>query len=578
MTSTANDLTERLGAVLLEPDLPIIAGRHGSWTITLTVGSYGIDEGGTIKIARRLANDWEAPQFDRPGESGYCTVTTNGDAVLKPRYERKGHIRPWLKCLVIDVIDGSLAPGDKVRVVMGDRSQGSPGMRAQSFVESRHEIRVLVDPTNACLVRPLPTSPVMRIIADEPVRMIAVVPSLVEVGRTFQIYCRGEDRWGNPTPLKTAPGIDWTGTGAVSRAADGWTAISPGLGQFRLACGDLEGTSNSVEFVKTLPALRPFWGDLHAQTDSTVGTGTEEEYFRFGREQARLDFIGHQGNDFQITSEDWTRLNEAINRHNEDHAYVTLPGYEWSGNTPAGGDRNVFFLQENPPIFRSSHWQVPGETEDSLSPAHPADQLFERVKAHGNAFTCAHVGGRYADITRYFDQDVCPLVEVASCWGIFEWILRDALERDYVVGVMANSDGHKGRPRRRGSGRGGVWHWRRVDLRSRPGTHPPGHFRRIDQSALLWNNGSPHCHRHRYHGPSHGVEGTGHGRRCDAGKGHGGCTHRKTAGIQRSGLHANRMESGFRRHCGFPQIPDPLERRPASGAGAGESRGRAALL
>src|SRR5262249_30129592 len=28
----------------------------------------------------------------------------------------------------------------------------------------------------------------------------------------------------------------------------------------------------------------------------------------------------------------------------------------------------------------------------------------------------------------------------------FEWLLRDALERGYKVGVVANSDGHKGRP------------------------------------------------------------------------------------------------------------------------------------
>lgn len=37
-------------------------------------------------------------------------------------------------------------------------------------------------------------------------------------------------------------------------------------------------------------------------------------------------------------------------------------------------------------------------------------------------------------------------VEVHSAWGTFEWILRDALEMGYRVGVMANSDGHKGRP------------------------------------------------------------------------------------------------------------------------------------
>ena len=37
-------------------------------------------------------------------------------------------------------------------------------------------------------------------------------------------------------------------------------------------------------------------------------------------------------------------------------------------------------------------------------------------------------------------------VEVHSAWGTFEWILRDAFEKNYRVGIVANSDGHKGRP------------------------------------------------------------------------------------------------------------------------------------
>jgi hypothetical protein len=35
---------------------------------------------------------------------------------------------------------------------------------------------------------------------------------------------------------------------------------------------------------------------------------------------------------------------------------------------------------------------------------------------------------------------------VHSAWGTFEWILWDALESNYRVGIVASSDGHKGRP------------------------------------------------------------------------------------------------------------------------------------
>ncbi len=58
----------------MAPDGPVVAGSVGQWTITYTVGSYGIDEGGTTKFGQRYASDWEIPQFDAPTEPG-DTVT-----------------------------------------------------------------------------------------------------------------------------------------------------------------------------------------------------------------------------------------------------------------------------------------------------------------------------------------------------------------------------------------------------------------------------------------------------------------------------------------------------------------------
>ena len=33
-----------------------------------------------------------------------------------------------------------------------------------------------------------------------------------------------------------------------------------------------------------------------------------------------------------------------------------------------------------------------------------------------------------------------------SAWGTFEWLIEDAFEQGYRVGIVSNSDGHKGRP------------------------------------------------------------------------------------------------------------------------------------
>jgi len=448
---------DRLGTVSLDPHGPVVAGRFGTWTITLTIGSLGVDEGGTIKFAQRYASDWQTPQFDRSTESGYTTASTTGQAKLGLHFERKGDIRPWMKCLILDVYDGTLAPGDAVTIVLGDRSQGSPGIRAQTFVESRHEFRILVDPTNACVVERLPSSPLFPVVAGDAVELVAIVPTQAALGDPVEVFVKGQDEWGNPTPCPSDLHLAWEGSGKAEIVGQHLTFMASGTGFVIASAGDTRGRSNPITCHAQPPTLERYWGDLHAQTETTIGTGSDDEYFGFGREVARLDFMSHQGNDFQVTDENWRKLQQTVGRFHQDGRFVVFPGYEWSANTFAGGDRNVIYRSEGEPILRSSHWQVPTVPEDERSPAHPASVLFDRLHRHvgaDNVIVAAHVGGRYADVRQYHDGDLCRLVEVASCWGVFEWLLWDALEAGQLVGVMCNSDGHKGRPGAEGPGAG----------------------------------------------------------------------------------------------------------------------------
>lgn len=447
-----------LGRAIIEPCTPVVAGAVGEWKITYTVGEAGIDEGGTIKIAQRFASDWEKPQFEEPSKPGYTTASTNGNAKIKVRFNPKGLYRPWMKCVEIDVYDGSLAPGDVIQVIYGDRSAGSAGIRAQTFQESHHEFRVFVDPTNACSPKPLPRNPSFPVVAGDAEKIIVVLPSQAICGQDVLIHLRGEDIWGNPTLCPQAE-LVWQGDGAaeIDKSTFILQANAPGSGRIIAKDTKQDFASNPITFFAEAPQIKRYWGDLHAQSDATVGTGTEEEYFRFARDVAALDFTSHQGNDFQMTDEDWQRLNDTVRQFHRDHEFVVFPGYEWSGNSTAGGDRNVFYREEAMPILRSSHWQTADIPATELSPAHPVTELFSKLHQHldpQKVLLGAHVGGRYADITLGFDENLGPLVEVVSCWGIFEWLIHDAFEQQFHVGIMANSDGHKGRPGAEGPGAG----------------------------------------------------------------------------------------------------------------------------
>ena len=446
---------ERLGKIQLVPNGPVTAGQMMEWTITYIAGSYGVDEGGVLMLVQRIAADMQKPQFEFPDQPAFTTITTTAKCRLSYRFQKKQYRRPWQKwALVIDVEDGSLYPGDTITIVLGDRSQGSPGIRAQTFIESKHELRILVDPTNAAAPVHLPSSPIFPVIAGVAERLVCLMPAQMTVGETVNIFVKGEDGWGNPTQCPADLAFSVSGRGGAKIIKSKFSAIAPGVTYVEVKSGDMVCRSNPIQIVHEPMRYSRYWGDLHAQTDSTVGTGSEEEYFLFARDKARLDFTCHQGNDFQLTDDDWERLNRVIKKHHNDGDFVIFPGYEWSGNTCAGGDHNVIYLNDDPPLMRSSHWQVPEVSENNLSPAHPVDDLFQKLKHIGNAMVIPHVGGRHANVKKFFDPAIEHCVEILSCHGIFEWLLWDALEMGYQVGVVCNSDGHKGRPGAEGPGAG----------------------------------------------------------------------------------------------------------------------------
>src|SRR5262249_4088641 len=209
------------------------------------------------------------------------------------------------------------------------------------------------------------------------------------------------------------------------------------------AAGKEVARANLLRVVAAAPLRRRYWGDLHGQSGETIGMGSAEAYFRYARDAAFIDIVGHQGNDFQITDAFWDRYNRLPAAFDRPGQFVCVPGYEWSGNTGMGGDRNVFYRHEGRPIRRSSHILVEGQT--STDAIYTADALFRALEGE-DAVVIAHVGGRYADIHYAHDGRLERTVEGHSTWGTFGWLLHDACRKGFRVGVVCHSDDHKGRP------------------------------------------------------------------------------------------------------------------------------------
>lgn len=446
------------GSVSIDNCGPFPAGGYCRFVLTYAAGRYGIDDTGSIKICYRFASDMGRPQFSDPAAPNWIGVTASNGATLETRFDYKQNTRPWDRTLYIKVAAGFLKEGDTITVSFGTDLRG-PGMRMQTFVDPAFCFRVLVDPIATYTYVEVPNVPIMPIIAGPVARCQAILPTCRAIGDKVALCIRAEDMWGNPTdqvpfdrlvlratgPIEGVPRAISFGKGSTVRRIEGLLVTGTGEILIDVLSDDrLITQSNKLVAVQSLD-LRPFWGDLHAQSGETIGSGSIEDYMQYARDAACLDIIGHQGNDFQITPEFWSTLNTAMKEWDEPGRFVTIPGYEWSGNTALGGDRNVFYRHESGTIHRSSHALV-ADRADIETDCWDARELFSALGSHRDTVVWAHCGGRYADIAYAHDHALERSVEVHSSWGTFEWLADDAFREGYRVGIVGNSDGHKGRP------------------------------------------------------------------------------------------------------------------------------------
>jgi uncharacterized protein DUF3604 len=448
-------LPEHMGSIRLTPAGPFVAGSHAELTLTYIAGTFGIDDTGMVKISWRTTSDMSKPQFDKQQAANFTTVEASNGAKLEVWFDRL-NIRPYANTLLIRVGRGYLRAGDTLTVRLGDRRYGSPGFRLQTNVEANVELKTSIDAFATYEFCELPVQPAFDLVPGPGVSWKAILPSLAVVGEPFRLAMIAEDMWGNPTadvdvslklvpsrPVRGLPSSVAISNGDGPRVIENLVAETDGDFDLRLMTDDKEvARTNPLRVVGQAP-LRRYWGDLHGQSGETIGMGSAENYFRYARDAAFIDLVGHQGNDFQITDAFWKKLNQLTAEFDVPGKFVCLPGYEWSGNTGMGGDRNIFYRRERRPIRRSSHILVEGQT--STDAIYTADQLFRALDGE-DAIVIAHVGGRYADVKYAHDGKLERAVEVHSTWGTFEWILHDAFEKGFRVGVVCHSDDHKGRP------------------------------------------------------------------------------------------------------------------------------------
>lgn len=455
------------------------AGVKGRWTLSFVL-SRAVPPGHHLflQIHGKRSNlmAWNGLQAEDPTAEGYVSLETQSHGALKPIEALNGLFQFELPA------DG-LPAGERVSVDVGGPAGVMPPVLATS---SKFFLLLDVPPGEKPQIPVLLGEATQRVVGvcqivlagGDTDRIVAHAPSSAVVGEEIRILFRPEDRWRNVAtsePGRIVVRLDGREIetqvepveGSACRWISGIRLAEPAT--HRLEVEDmstgLRTLTNPIICTAKPPDTRVLWGMIHGHTEMSDGFGTLDHYFRYMRDECRLDFgaTGDHDHLYETSDEMWSEAQNAVARYNEPGKFTTFLGYEWAKWRRNGdGDRNVYYLDDTRPMYRSDEGHCP------LS-----DDLFRALRDEDAIVIPHHTANprSFCDWKGH-DQAKERLVEIYSMWGNSERSKEDgniyplhaptndapdveeyapgfvqkALELGWRVGFTAGGDDHRAHP------------------------------------------------------------------------------------------------------------------------------------
>ena len=457
-------------AELLEPT-KAVAGQYGQFRIRFIAGSKGLQRNAIVRVALRHVCQWTPPQEKDPKAPGFTTVacaTSNRFSIkgwdkFPDKVDLFGAMFPWQHVIDISPLDQALAPGEQIEIVYGDQSQGGPGVRSQCFEEKHFSFRVYVDALGNGRFLPTIAELSIPIIGGDMAKLVLVSSSDAIVGRKTRLLVRAEDRYGNIAKgYRGRHSLSFFDGNVEHRREVSFGEIDEGIciieelafeapGIYTFILDDRVAESNPIRVrTESVSGFKTYWGEIHGHTLLSDGRGTVEDYYEYAENVSGLDVCAVTDHDFMLSDVDWAHSKRVTNARNKNGKFVTLQAFEWSGTAEVGGDRNVYFVEDDPPIARSRSfydYRNPHAFHGSGVQANHVEDLFnfiiERCPA-GTALVVPHFGGRAANL-KWHRPDLERLVEVFSEHKRSEgW--ANLFRKNRRMGSVAGGDDHICRP------------------------------------------------------------------------------------------------------------------------------------
>lgn len=421
-----------------EPNLSL-AGYVATWKFSYTT-AVSLPKGTRLKfdlLSKGRNIDWECPQVNPKEKKNLIWAETPEGKVFPAKaLHDKDQMVPSFEF----VLPGEIKAGETLSIFMGcpDKSneeQKQNGNRAQTHIQRRRPFHLYIDPKGKGDYRD-PEIFTLDVRGNVVKNIRIVAPSIVAKNKRFDVIIRFEDIFGNLTNNATEGALVEVSYEHLRENLN-WKLFVPETGfinlpnlyfnepgvykiQLRNLQTDDKFLSAPIKCFNDNDK-NVYWGLLHGESERVDSSENIESCLRHFRDERNSQFYASSSFESleETSNEHWKMISTQVAEFNEDYRFTTYLGFQWFGNTPEEGLRQILYTKDNKPILR--HKDSKSSALKKIYKSHtPKDMMgipsFSMAKGMETTFI-------------NFTPEYERVVEIYNAWGSSECLEKEGNPR-----------------------------------------------------------------------------------------------------------------------------------------------------